>query len=243
MTSGAVAAPVVQWVYTNHLGTPVVTTDVTGTAVVPGSYAAVGYPGQTRTLVDLYYNRYRDYDPTTRRYIQADPIGLEGGSNPFLYAEGNPQRYSDPKGTGPIGSAVGGVIGGGIGGTLAAGVCVETGPGAIVCAIGGRYIGSRIGAPIGSAIEDGLKACIPTGESNKDERRCAVLYSQIDTVVQFINRKQREQVNGDPALVRGHDKAIGNYARNLAALVNTAELRKCFNYNSDARRIIRTYGS
>jgi hypothetical protein len=45
-----------------------------------------------------YYNRYRDYDPTTGRYIQADPIGLEGDENPYAYALGNPLRYADPTG-------------------------------------------------------------------------------------------------------------------------------------------------
>jgi uncharacterized protein RhaS with RHS repeats len=49
-------------------------------------------------LNDLYYNRYRDYDPTTGRYIQADPIGLAGGASPYSYAMNNPLRYTDPTG-------------------------------------------------------------------------------------------------------------------------------------------------
>jgi uncharacterized protein RhaS with RHS repeats len=55
-----------------------------------------------RTYADLYYNRYRDYDPTTGRYIQADPIGLDGGDNAYLYAMGNPVRWVDPLGTNTI---------------------------------------------------------------------------------------------------------------------------------------------
>jgi RHS repeat-associated protein len=50
------------------------------------------------TFADLYYNRYRDYDPSTGNYIQADPIGLAGGANPYSYAMGNPVRYMDPLG-------------------------------------------------------------------------------------------------------------------------------------------------
>jgi RHS repeat-associated protein len=57
-----------------------------------------GYPGQTQTLSDLYYNRYRDYDSSLGRYIQADPIGLGGGSNPYVYANNNPLRWTDPEG-------------------------------------------------------------------------------------------------------------------------------------------------
>ncbi len=58
-------------------------------ATTPKDYLTAGFPGQSRVLPDLYYNRYRDYDPTTGRYVQADPIGLEGENNLFLYAEGN----------------------------------------------------------------------------------------------------------------------------------------------------------
>lgn len=87
------------WVHGNHMGVPALMTDATGTELsFPTSYALPGFPGQSRTLADLYYNRYRDYDPTTGRYTQADPIGLEGGANPYLYAEANPLRFADPLG-------------------------------------------------------------------------------------------------------------------------------------------------
>jgi RHS repeat-associated protein len=90
--------PVVHWIHSNHLGAPMVTTDSSGTVIAPGSYTQPMFPGQMRTHADLYYNRYRDYDPTTGHYIQVDPIGLAGGSNPYLYANGNPVRYVDPDG-------------------------------------------------------------------------------------------------------------------------------------------------
>ena len=87
------------WVHGNHMGVPTVITDATGTEhSFPTGYALPGFPGQNRTFADLYYNRYRDYDPTTGRYIQADPIGLEGGASPYSYAMNNPLRYADPTG-------------------------------------------------------------------------------------------------------------------------------------------------
>ena len=49
----------------------------------------------------LSYNYYRDYDPVTGRYVQSDPIGLLGGSNPYVYGISNPFAYADPDGTVP----------------------------------------------------------------------------------------------------------------------------------------------
>jgi len=37
----------------------------------------------------------RDYDPTTGRYIQADPLGLVDGASVYGYALQNPERYVD----------------------------------------------------------------------------------------------------------------------------------------------------
>jgi RHS repeat-associated protein len=92
---GAITA---HYPHSNHLGAPLFSTDASGAMVTPGAYAQPVFPGQLRTRADLYYNRHRDYDPTTGRYIQADPLGLDGDANPYLYANGNPMRYVDPMG-------------------------------------------------------------------------------------------------------------------------------------------------
>jgi RHS repeat-associated protein len=105
------------WVHGNHMGVPLTYTNTTGAEISPPSFTQSAFPGQMKTLPDLYYNRYRDYDPTTGRYIQADPIGLAGDPNPYAYAMNNPLRYSDPTGQCPwcvpiaIGIALGGAEG------------------------------------------------------------------------------------------------------------------------------------
>ena len=40
----------------------------------------------------------RDYDPTTGRYLQADPLGLVDGASVYGYVKGNLGRRTDPRG-------------------------------------------------------------------------------------------------------------------------------------------------
>jgi RHS repeat-associated protein len=93
------------------------------------------FPGQYFDAESaLHYNWARYYDPKLGRYISADPIGVEGGSNSFAYANVNPLLYADPAGLnpvagamagagagsafGPVGTVVGGLVGAGIGGII-----------------------------------------------------------------------------------------------------------------------------
>ena len=98
VVTGSGTGTTLYWTHGNHMGVPTVTTDATGATATPPAYTMPGFPGQMRTLADLYYNRHRDYDSSTGRYIQADPIGLGGGNNLYLYAEANPLKYMDPLG-------------------------------------------------------------------------------------------------------------------------------------------------
>jgi RHS repeat-associated protein len=56
------------------------------------------YTGREQDFNDLYYYRNRYYKPSIGRFIQSDPIGLNGGMNTYAYVENNPVMFIDPYG-------------------------------------------------------------------------------------------------------------------------------------------------
>ncbi len=96
--------------HNDHLGTPQKMTDSTGAVVWNADYKPFGeatitvntitnnlrFPGQYYDAeTGLNYNYYRDYNPVIGRYIEADPIGLNGGLNLFSYVDQNPVNWTD----------------------------------------------------------------------------------------------------------------------------------------------------
>ncbi len=80
------------------------------------------FPGQRLDgETGFHYNYFRDYDPTTGRYVESDPIGLDGGMSTYGYVGGSPLMYDDPDG-------------------LIAGLVIN---------LGGRYVLPRLGVSLG----------------------------------------------------------------------------------------------
>ena len=132
------------------------------------------FPGQYFDAeTGLNYNVNRDYDPTTGRYWQVDPLGYGGGQwSLYAYVNNSPLTLSDPLGLdgGPqciakwaaAGAACGGAVGWGLGGTggaVGGGVActfVAPGVGTVGCGAVGGSVGSAAGAAAGAAAGGGV---------------------------------------------------------------------------------------
>ncbi len=112
------------------------------------------FPGQVYDAeTGKHYNVNRDYDPAGGRYVQSDPIGLNGGqSSTYSYVNGNPTNSVDPEGKfGIPGAIAGGIIGGISGGIGAAATGGNVLSGALMGAGSGAIIGG-LGPLIGPAV-------------------------------------------------------------------------------------------
>lgn len=106
------------FIHPDHLNTPRVITNAANTVVwrwdnaepfgnTPANHdpRATGtafpfnprFPGQYYDAeTGLAYNYFRDYDPGTGRYVQSDPIGLDGGSwSTYSYSDSSPLSKTD----------------------------------------------------------------------------------------------------------------------------------------------------
>jgi RHS repeat-associated protein len=113
------AAIQVYAIHADHLDTPRVILDASGqvrwrwmgepfgassaeeqpTAGQPALQQNLRFPGQQyESFGGRHYNHFRDYDPTTGRYVQSDPIGLAGGINTYAYVNSRPTMRTDSMG-------------------------------------------------------------------------------------------------------------------------------------------------
>jgi len=124
---GVITPTGLYYVYADHIDTPRVIARNTDHAIVwrwdeaeafgatppnedPNGFGtftfSMRFPGQVYDReTGLFYNINRDYQPSDGRYVQADPIGFEGGSlSLYTYVGGNPVRLIDPQGLEPQGA-------------------------------------------------------------------------------------------------------------------------------------------
>jgi len=71
-----------------------------GKATASGASTSNGsqFTGRENDGTGLSSSRIRYLDPEKSRFISQDPIGLQGGLNPYAYVENMPTRFTDPLG-------------------------------------------------------------------------------------------------------------------------------------------------
>ncbi len=118
-TTGPTPETQIYYILSDHLNTPRKVTDDGGVVLWSWDSDAFGltaanddvdgdgqkfpfhlrFPGQFfDNESGEHHNYFRDYEPSTGRYLQSDPIGLDGGGNTYGYSKGNPLSFFDPLG-------------------------------------------------------------------------------------------------------------------------------------------------
>jgi RHS repeat-associated protein len=107
------ATPATWWVSTDHLNRPVRMTDAAKATVWQATWKPFGepqsitgsatldarFPGQWFQLESgLHQNWWRHYDPTTGRYTQVDPLGVDVDASVYDYVANSPLLFVDPRG-------------------------------------------------------------------------------------------------------------------------------------------------
>jgi RHS repeat-associated protein len=111
--------PALHFVHVDHLNTPRLVADSAGTTVwkwdqqepfgvdapdenpsALGTFEfALRFAGQYADReTNLAYNYFRDYDSALGRYVESDPIGLDGGLNTYAYVTAAPTSWTDALG-------------------------------------------------------------------------------------------------------------------------------------------------
>ena len=183
------------YIWADHLGTPRLITDAANNSrwEWPGSDpfgnntpnenpAGLGvfaynlrFPGQYfDPETGLSYNYFRDYDPKLGRYVQSDPIGLNGGLNTYGYVAGNPLSVKDAFGLFDPGDFI----------KPAAQVCTRAGTGVGVAfgialaAAGGMAYSPDAGSACDDDIWDNNSSC-KEDKCEKAKREARRIYNEL----------------------------------------------------------------
>ena len=127
--------PLVMWqtgaeaLHADNQGSIISIADSSGNVVSTNAYDEYGTPGSANqgrfqftgqawlSEVGLYYYKARFYSPTLGRFLQTDPVGVNGGINLHNYTGNDPVNAVDPTGLAPVIS------------------CVDDADGSLVCTI------------------------------------------------------------------------------------------------------------
>jgi RHS repeat-associated protein len=231
------------FVRTDHIGRPVFATNDAGQVVWSATYHPFGgvrvtqgtpiglrFPGQWfQAESGLHQNWMRDYDPTTGRYIQPDPLGLDGGVALYGYALQSPMVYIDPRGENPA------VVGGALLCARFPALCKEI-PRACAGAViaGATWLGIINNSESGG---DELGPISPPTEGTQacdDCDKCKPRYEQIRSVADVIRTRFAQRAANVLGFAPGseqwinHEMSIAQRQNQLKRLIRSARSAGCF---------------
>ena len=171
-SANAANSPHTYYIHTDHLDTPRIVTDrsnnirwrwiaepfgTTAAETNPSGLGALAFnlrfPGQYFDQeTGLHYNWHRDYDASTGRYVQSDPIGLAGGINTYAYVGVDPVSFIDPDG-------------------LRRDIALQAGAGGAAWGSGGGFVGGRM-ASHSTAATTGAAVAYATSKAKTEECKC-----------------------------------------------------------------------
>jgi RHS repeat-associated protein len=235
-TDAGRGAPGRTYLYADHLGTIRAATAPAGGTAYTWAWQNNAFGNQLKSGGDNFYNRFpgqyydvetglhynvnRYYDPTTGRYVQSDPIGLEGGLGTYAYVSGSPLSLVDSLG---LSSGTNCLLVGGAAVVVVVGACAVTGPGEVLCAsaasvaalgalgcAAGAATGAMSGAPPSNVLPFPRRAPIPE-KSCPADHDCEALLSTDTSTCNALTRRR-----GKRAGAVCHASASQRYAACLA---------------------------
>ncbi|NSX55970.1 RHS repeat domain-containing protein [Parasulfitobacter algicola] len=237
MAVAVVEGGAVYFVRTDHIGRPVFATNANGGKVWEVLYLPFGgvqekagtpinlrFPGQWyQSESGLQQNWMRDYDPTTGRYIQADPLGLVDGASVYGYALQSPGRYVDPRGERSTSPAPPPVV-----------PVIPTRP-PVTSGQRKPPVGFPSTHPMASWPQMAPWPEPAPSDTQCTTRDCLDIYAKIWNAVREMNRRFTNQAaNKNDLTFIGHTEAILSYQRYMRKLIDEAKRRGCLHFDKRA---------
>ena len=242
----------ISYVHADGLGTARAISDATGNTIWQWAYQSnpfgeqqptgsyvynLRFPGQYFDIeMGLNYNVHRNYDVTTGRYTQSDPLGLAGGLSTYGYVFQSPLMGGDSLGLQED--------------TVSA-FCAKYGAGACADAAGTDQAGA-LGAKVGNAATAvaagtatalGAKAILDKTCTNDDDP-CRPRYAALERALRIVKSRYAAMLadENDLYLTRyfgrdswmGHRQQYEDAQRSLRNAIDSANAAGCLNYPDDA---------